>query len=96
MTLPDLGTDQLPAEAQPAFEATTVPIGCGVSSLGGAWGAVSENGRLRQGTGGPARGHRRSKGLELTMLLRINDARRFAVQRWRDSALSSAMTHLPP
>jgi len=26
---------------------------CGVSSLGGAWGAVSENGRLRQGTGGP-------------------------------------------
>src|SRR5215472_5310920 len=29
---------------------------------------ASESGRLRQGTGGPARGHRRSKGLELTML----------------------------
>src|SRR5215831_5545201 len=29
-------------------------------------------------------------------MLRINDARRFAVQRWGDSALSSAMAHLPP
>src|SRR5262245_6235750 len=58
------------ASTRSGFAASITPIDAVASALWGApWGAVSENGRLRQGTNGPARGHRRSKGLELTMLL---------------------------
>ena len=41
---------------------------CGISSLGGAWGAVSENGTLRQGARVYLPGERRRRGLVLPML----------------------------
>src|SRR5262245_38843126 len=40
------------------------------SALRGSWGAVSENGRLRQRAGGYPRGDRRRRGLVLPMLSR--------------------------
>src|SRR5262249_50452977 len=61
--------ERLKVETQRDVERLRIE-GCGIGLLGGPGGAVSENGRLRQGAGGYSRGDRRRRGLVLPSLLR--------------------------